>query len=237
MENEIIKFIAKVIAYGGSGAAIAYAIFVFLGKKWIENKFSERLEAYKHLQNKELEELKYKITLLFNRVTKIHEKEFEILPEAWMKMQDALGHISRLTSVYQQYPDLNQMNEQKLKELLDSSDFKESEKQEITEAPDKVGKYRDLVFWHDLFEVEKAFNDFHNFILRNKIFLDFDLQEHFINIDEIMRDVLVKREISHEAKDNKMWVEAYKQMRDEIEPIKEKIEKLVQKRLHYQDAD
>ena len=98
METAILQFIGKVIAYGGGAAAVAHALFTFLGKKWIEHKL-----------NKELEQVRYRINTLFSRVTKIHEKEFEVLPEAWYKMQDALGRISHFTSLFQQYPDLTQL--------------------------------------------------------------------------------------------------------------------------------
>lgn len=73
--DEFFQFIGKIIAVGGTTAAIAYAFFVFLGKKWLENRFSERLEAYKHKQNKELEEVRYRINAQFNRITKIHGRK------------------------------------------------------------------------------------------------------------------------------------------------------------------
>ena len=37
IEQSIIQFILKLRAYGGSGALVAYGLFKFLGKKWIEN--------------------------------------------------------------------------------------------------------------------------------------------------------------------------------------------------------
>ena len=79
---DIGKFLVQLIAYGGGAVAIAYVVFIFLGKNVVENWFSKRMEAYKNAQAQELEEFKYKINALFNRVTKIHEKEFEVLPKA-----------------------------------------------------------------------------------------------------------------------------------------------------------
>lgn len=78
----ILKFIGNAVAIGGSAAAFAYAIFVWLGKKWLEERFARRLEDYKHKQNQELEHYRYQINALFNRITKIHEKEIEVLPTA-----------------------------------------------------------------------------------------------------------------------------------------------------------
>lgn len=237
MEHAVVQFIVKIIAYGGGGAAVAYVIFTFLGKKWIEGKFAERLETFKHDLNKELEQVRYKINTLFSRVTKIHEKEFEVLPEAWYKMQNALGRISSFTSLFQEYPDLNGMSLPALEEFLGKSRLHEFEKQELLQAGDKVSYYQNKIFWHELRVVEEAFWDFHNFIIRNKIFLSPDLQEQFTKIDDVMWSAIVERKVGHEANNSEMWVKAYKKIKEEINPIRNVIEKLVQARLHYQEVE
>jgi len=237
MENTIIIFLGKILVYGGGGAAVAYGLFMFLGKKWIENKFSKSLEIYKHAQNKELEELRYKINTQFNRVTKIHEKEFELLPEAWLKMQDALGRISQFTSLYQEFPDLNRMSSIALDEFLDKSKLQEYEKQELKKAQNKIEFYQECIFGYNYAEAHKEFSEFHNFIVRNRIFFSSDLQEKFTKIDDIMWSAIIDRKVGYQAKDHEMWIKAYKQIRDEVEPIKKEIEILVQKRLHFAEAE
>lgn len=107
--GEMFTWLSHTALWLAGAVGIAFTAFRFLGSKWIETKFAARLEAYRHEQTKELEELRHKINAAFSRMTKIHEKEFEALPEAWYKLQDALGHISGLTSVVQCYPDLNRM--------------------------------------------------------------------------------------------------------------------------------
>jgi len=236
MEQAIAQFIGKAIAYGGGGAVVAYAIFTFLGKKWIEGKFAERLETYRNELNKELEKTRYEINALFNRVTKIHEKEFEVLPEAWYKMQDALGRASQFTSYVQYYPDLNHMSQSALEEFLEKSPFHKFEKQELLQASDKISYYEDRIFWYKLRDVEEAFRDFHNYIIKNKIFLTQDLQEQFTKIDNVMWSAIVERKVGHEAGDREMWNKAYKKIWDEVNPIRDVIEKLVQTRLHYHEV-
>ena len=236
MEEAILQFFGKVISYGGGGAAAAYLVFTFLGKKWIESRFADRLEATKHDFNRELELVRYRINTLFSRVSKIHEKEFEVLSEAWYKMQDALGRISSLTSLFQEYPDLNRMSRPALEEFLKKSILPEFEKKELLEAGDKLSYYRDKMFWHDLRVVEEAFFDFHNYIVRNRIFLSLDLQEQFTKADDVMWSSIVERKVEHQAADHQMWIKAYKKIKEDINPIRDAIEKLVQTRLHYHEA-
>jgi len=236
MDQAIAQFIGKAVAYVVVCAVVAYAIFKFLGKKWIEGKFAERLEAYRNELKKELEHTRYEINALFSRVTKINEKEFEVLSEAWHKMQDALGRASQFTSYIQHYPDLNNMSQRGLEEFLEKSRLHEFEKQELLQARDKVSYYEDKIFWYELRSVEESFMAFHNYIIKNKIFLSQDLQEQFTKIDDIIWNAIVERKVGHEANDREMWDKAYKKIRDEVNSIRDVIEKLVQTRLHYQDA-
>ncbi len=51
-----------------------------------------------------------------------------------------------------------------------------------------------------------------------------------------MWDAYVDMEVGGEAKDAKMKRDAWKKVKDDIEPIKNDIEELVQDRLHYDQA-
>lgn len=83
MLEELLKAIGLLVVAAGGLTAIAYAIFKNLGEKWLDARFDERLAAYKHEQQKELEQVRFKITALLDRATKLHQREFEVLPEAW----------------------------------------------------------------------------------------------------------------------------------------------------------
>jgi hypothetical protein len=80
---DIVHWLLAAVGGGGGCAAVAYLAFKFLATKWLENKFAERLEAYKHQQQKELEQLKFQINASFDRLTKLHQHEFQVLPDAW----------------------------------------------------------------------------------------------------------------------------------------------------------
>lgn len=235
--GQILKFLGEL----GVIVGIAFLFFRFLGKHWIENIFSENLEKYKHELNKELEQYRYKINALFNRVTKIHEIEFEVLPKAWLKMQDALGRISGLVSIMKSWTDLDRMSETAIEEFLDKSKLHEYEKDELRQSSRKLDYYQKTIFWHDLNEVQNAFWEFHNYIIRNKIFLSPDLKAKFAEIDDIMWAAIVEMKVGKGSDSQRisqeMCINAYKKIRDEVNPIMDSIEKLVQSRLHYHDVD
>lgn len=107
--DSILRFLGQMITVGGGAAAIAYLIFQRLGKKSIDNYFEKRLQDHKHELIKQLETYRYEISALFNRITKIHEKEFEVLPLAWANLQKTVGKVAELTSFFKTYPDFRNM--------------------------------------------------------------------------------------------------------------------------------
>ena len=107
---------AAILAVGGFGAII-YWLFKLLAAKWLDAKFAERLSAYKHTQQKELEQLKFEISALLGRTVKLHQREFDVLPEAWGLLTDAFT-ITRpvaLGAVFS--PDIRKMTGEQFEEL------------------------------------------------------------------------------------------------------------------------
>jgi hypothetical protein len=98
---------------------VAYGLYMLLGKRWLDAQFNKNLEKYKAIQEKEFEEYKAKISALFNRITKIHEKEFEMLPILWYKLQDALSYINTISSWYKEFVRLDRLDRLNDKELVE----------------------------------------------------------------------------------------------------------------------
>ena len=209
-----------------SAAAFAYLIFTFFAKKTVETWFAKRLKRFD-----------YDLSSLFNRVTKIHEKEFEVLPEAWLKMQDALGRVSAFVSVMKYWPPLDKMKDRALEEFLATSRLLDHQKDELRESSQKLDYYQKTIFWHDLNDVTQAFSDFHNYIVRNKIFLSSDLQEQFSKVDDLIWASICEMEADQSSRSRDLSIKAYKKIRDDVNPIKDKIQALVQTRLHYHDVE
>jgi hypothetical protein len=66
--------------------AALFGAMRWFGESWINSKFSERLEAFKHAQQREIEHLKFQINASMDRAVKLHQREFETVPEAWSSL-------------------------------------------------------------------------------------------------------------------------------------------------------
>ena len=229
--QEALTFIGKLIAVGGGGAAIAYLVFQFLGRKWIENIFSERLEQLRHQQALELQRLRVEIDALLSGVIKLQEKEFVILPEAWAKLDEAHSSVSWLAAPLQTYAQVNEMSIPELDEFLSDSDLTESQRESVRQASDRLRTYSDIIFWHRLHKVKGDFNELHTYIARNGIFLPPGLKENFSMISRQLRSALISLEIGHESQDWGMKRQAWAQIKEESEPLYQQIEAEIHARL------
>lgn len=210
------------------GLPAGIAIFVcvlfikYLAPKWLEKKFA-----------KELEELKFKINSLFDRVTKIHEKEFEVLPIAWEKLDDLLDLISKFLRETHYIPDLNNKSPQELEEFLSKQGFNEEEKRKVRDQNDK-----NLWYFHVRSEkVADACLDFQNYIAKKGIFLSSDIKNKFEEAEKTIREVWAVRDTAEASADrNKGIIEACKIIQEKMPPMMDIIEELVQKRLRFPEA-
>ncbi len=221
MSSDITRLLFEIVITSG----LAVAIFKLWGERWLHNRFDKNLEDHKA-----------KINSMFSRISKIHEKEFEVLPTSWVKLQDALGVVSAITNPWKECPDLNRMNEEQLNGFLKKSRLRDDQKNAIIKEDDKTKYYRDAIFWHDVDAARKAVSDFHNYLHYNKIFLTSDIFELYRKIDDLLYEAIVEQEVGTEAKDSKMKLKYYRNTKKEIEPLVKEIESLVQERLHYEKA-
>lgn len=229
--SAILSFLGQALAYGGGSAVVAYLLFQHLGKGWIENKFSERLDKLRHQQTLELQRLKVEIDGLLSGVIKLQEKEFVVLPEAWGKLYEAYSLVSSFVSPLQQYVDVDRMNSAQIEEFLSTTEFTESNKEEIRSSRARGTTYQNILFWYRLRKVRAGFSDLHTYVARNGIFLPLELKEDFTKIADQLWSAIVSMEVGHEAKDWKMQNKGWEKIQAEAEPLYKAIEAGIQARL------
>ena len=156
MPDELVKFLFELLAYGGGSAAIAYLLFQYLGKTWIENKFAQKLEQLRHEHALEIQRLRVEIDSMLSGAIKLQDREFDVLPKAWQMLDEAHGLVSWLVAPMQSYPDLDRMDSQELSEFLATSELADSKRQRIASAGKKTDAYIDIIFWHRLNRVHSS---------------------------------------------------------------------------------
>ena len=235
--TDLLKTLGALAAASGCGAGIAWAIFTKLGDRWLEERFAKRLETFKHEQTKEIEQLRHRITSLFSRISKIHEKEFEVLPEAWLKLHDAYGKVFHVGSALKRFLALHQMSEANFEEFVATCRLPEFRKQELLQlqAADRTEYYSRWIFWSDFAEAQSAMNAFHNYFVMNRIFMTDSLRQKFGEIDVLLNSVLSSLELDQQIPSPTLKTQLSADLA-KIQFLLVPLEKAIQDRLRFEDA-
>lgn len=187
---------------GGTAAALAIAVFKMFSEKWLTTKFEERLATYRHEQQKELENLKFTISALFDRTVKLHQREFEMMPEAWGRLVDSYHHTFALVSPLQEYSDLDRMTTEHLNEFLKESPLMEWAKADVLAADNKTKIYGKYLAWHRLQNVQKIAREANIYLIKHGIFFPADLEERFEALNKLIWEALDEYEYNKQYADN-----------------------------------
>jgi hypothetical protein len=152
-------------------AGVAYIFFRYMGSKWIEGQFEKQLEDYRHVHQRELEALRLEINKTMDRATKLHAREYEILPEVWGRLDEAFLQLRVLVSLFQESVDANRMTSEQLEAVLETSGFLAWQKQEIRSASDKGDAYFQFQMIKRRVDAANSYREFHNYLTRHSVFV------------------------------------------------------------------
>lgn len=231
MLDEIFSWLGQIVIYGGGSVAIAFAAFKVYGERWLENSFNERLNAIQHQYNVELQRLKARLDAAASGMIRQHQKEFEVLPEAYGLLDEAMGLLRWVTAPFQQYANVSQLGEEDLKEFLDGAEFSKSNKQYILDSSNRQDAYIKVLEAQKTWKAETAIRAFHNYTARNGIFLPEELRKEFDSIREVLWAASVSKSVGREATDHKMQMEGWTKLEEIAKPKFEKIRELIQARI------
>jgi hypothetical protein len=188
---------------GVSIAAIvtaAYQLFKHLGTHWLDDKFQQRLETFKHLQNQEIERLRLEINSTFDRRVKLHQREFEVIPEMLALIVDAYVTASQFTSVFQSYPDLQYMELTEFEAFLQKSELEDWQKVKVKASSDRNDTYQNEIYRHQARLPQEAYHKYRMHFLKNGIFLPKNLKERFVALDDLIYEANQEKLINNQMK-------------------------------------
>lgn len=227
------KAVIAIIAAGGGGGLIAFGIFKVTGQQWLEQRFKKEIERLKHEQNKEIEAMRQRVQSLFSRISKIHEKEFEVLPKAWFLLHNAHGSASYL--LRRKVIDLSRLSEATFEAFLKESRLSELKRNELRAAPDHDNYYDETMFWLEFNDAQSAQMKFHNYVIEHRIFMTDERREGFSLVDSVIAEALVDHRLWRQLGNQEDLTSSANKINQLSQKINE-VEQAVQKRLHYEAA-
>lgn len=162
-----------ILAAGGGGAAIAFAMFRFLGSKWIDARFADQLERSRQDHATATEHLKFQFANVLDRSQKLNQREFETLPDVWLKADEAFVATLYLVDPLRSHPDFSYVGDIELEEWIADVDIPAPHKRLIMDAPqqERNSIYTKVMKTNEQFKADVAMRDYLNVLSRGSIYL------------------------------------------------------------------
>ena len=198
MTNEVFEYIGKALVIGGGSSVVAYQAFKHFAAKWLDARFQKNFQQLVHDQNKEIERLKNELTKSFDRATKLHQREFDVLPQIWDQVSEAYWATASLVSPLQTISDLNRMQPKQLAAFVAESELLDWQKDDVLASVDKTKTFNEILYWHKLNRVSQSHRAADIALSRSGIFVQDAIKEKLQAILNLVRGALIEDEMNHE---------------------------------------
>lgn len=217
------------IHIGGAGLAFVL-LFQYLGKKWLDNMFSQRLNNLKHQQDLEVARLRIEIDSMLNGALRLQEKEFVILPKIWELIDRCFFQLIFVTNPFKSYSDIDSMSEGQVDDLLAMTKFTDTEKNAVKQAHPKSPLYKTFLTYERVNDARSAATELGDYLSLNGILIPLDLKEKLVQLSTELTTVAQKVRTKVMLKKNGIVEEHHGEV-ENLRPLMNEIESLIHKRL------
>jgi hypothetical protein len=167
-------------------AAAAYGLFKWLGGKWLENKFAERLQNLKSEQDQAIRMVQSTIDREVHRAKKLYDNEFTALSESWRLLRSAYDFSA--STIGSMNTNVARMNREELERYLVKRGMEEWQRNELQtmNGDDRQDEYWRWSEWQRLVECDKWWRECRQQIDSTSIFFPAGFTEKFRTINEMI---------------------------------------------------
>jgi len=192
--KEILAWIGGLGVTTAALLTAAYQLFKYWGAKWLDSRFDERLQILKHQHQQEIEQLRYTISGMLDRTTKLNDREFQVLPKAWVMTNKSFWAAAQLVAPFQEIVNLDAMVPQHRETFIKESRLADWQKDELRLAPNQTQKYREMICWHDLHAAKLKQSASFRYLSNYGIFMEETLREKFVTLSGLIWNALIEYE-------------------------------------------
>lgn len=169
-----------------SVAGVAFGLFKWLGGKWLEGKFAERLQSLKSEQDKAIRVVQSTIDREIHRAKKLYDNEFTALTESW-RMLRAAYDISAST-IGSRTANVERLNAEELERYLVKLGMDEWQRSELKEMTGQArqDEYWRWSEWQKAIECDRRWRDCRQQIDATSIFFPEGFTERFRALNDMI---------------------------------------------------
>lgn len=200
-ELDLPQFIWAVAAAGGGGGAVAYAVVKIFGEKWLDSKFSTRLQDLRHEHERQMEAIRLQTARAMDRSTRLSEREFVSTAEAWSLVYEAYVRTMGALPGFRQHADFSRLSDDKARIVAAANDFEEWEVEELLAVPqvDRNIYFSQRVRQHEKREARRSIQTATGYLKRNMLFIERSLYEELDKFVDWAWQAILANEMVQEA--------------------------------------
>lgn len=156
------------------------------------------------------------------------DKTRELLNLLLEHIHQAVGRASALTRTWREQPILSGKSDEEISHYFEGSFFSKYELEQLIKANDKDAFYAELETSHEFTETQRAATEYHNFLVKNKIFIDNEeLLSACFELDKLLSKLVSIAGLNIKKIAPGNLAETYNEYRSNVVPLVEKIEGLI----------
>ena len=206
------------------------------GKNLARSEDIEKLVAEVRALTKTSEDIKAELQARFSRISKVHEREFEILPKAWFMLHMAVG-AAHAAVIGIAYIKLVEMPVDEYEDLIEKSGLADYQKKRLLplKGIDRFNSYYDERSTASSREAAEDHRIFSNYLIEHRIFMSAPLHTAFLRFANQLQTGLTEYSMGKDTKSEVMIEDGKKKIVDLYEEMPG-LEKMVQERLRFEEA-
>jgi hypothetical protein len=198
--NFLSDYIMQTVAAGGGAALITFILLQYLGKKWLDDRFSNRLNELRHEQNKEVERLRIEIQTLLNGALRVQQNEFEIFPTLWEMINRAFGLVQESCAPKYRNFMISHLLDEEFNDLLNELTFTESERRLLEKSANKDDLFTHLLVKSQISESFAGVNDLCKYVAKHQILIPENINSEVVKFANSLSELQEKIKINQENK-------------------------------------
>ncbi|MEL4069919.1 hypothetical protein WKW50_07200 [Ochrobactrum sp. GPK 3] len=185
--NYVAQLVGVITLAGGGGGLIAYRLLSTTAKGWLNKHFDTQLERFKGEQTKEIERIKAELNALHDRKQRLHQLEFNSIPQIWSSLCAADEQCRRFLSPLREYSDVKTLGDRGITESLSKFGAIDSEIQNVLQSSKKQESYQWFVEKYKYNHAVDKFLDFRKNYQEGSLYVDETLAlllDKYMNLSE-----------------------------------------------------
>lgn len=200
-DMDIQEFLLAILAAGGGGAAIALVLLRTVGEKWLDSRFSARLQDIRHEHERKMEAIRLDTSQSMDRFARLSEREFEVTAEAWSLVYETYVRTMNALPGFRQQADFSRLSDGKARIVAQANDFEGWEIDELLAQPQNQRNrfFSERKRQHEKAEARQAIHAATTFLKRKMLFLEKGVYEKLDEFVDWAWQAVLAHEIVQEA--------------------------------------